>query len=1069
DDPVRIWQPCSATGEEAYSVAILVREHLAERGLDAAVQIFATDVDEAAIAHARAGVYPLEIEAGVGEERLAAFFTRTDAGYRVTKPLREMIVFAPHNVVRDPPFSRLDLLVCRNFLIYVSSEEQSRLLSLFHDALRVGGFLFLGASETVSPRSELFAAVDKKWKIFRSRETGRRTWAGPQRSSRGPGLIEIGRGPRAVTPEPSPGELAEKALLERYAPAWVVVTDKCEVVHFSAHIGALVTFPVGEPSRDLLKMVPGELRPALRTAVHKALTEGNRVKFPGPKIALDGSLAQVNVAAEPLGPGSRPLALVVFEATPVPAPPVDGAEVALPSDESSKDALIRQLEEQLRVTHEELQVAIEQLATSNEGLTSTNEELISMNEEFQSANEELESSREELQTVNEELATINAELQRKVEALDEATSDMENLLRSSGIATLFLDRGLRVKRFTPAAADLFHLIPSDVGRPLEHLAGKIEYADLSRDARTVLDSESPVEEEIACRKGTRQYLMRVLPYRAGEGAVEGVVATFVDVTEHRRAEEEVRATALFPAENPAPVLRVARDGALLYANTSSAALLAEWGCALGGQVPDFVRRAVEAALVQSTPRELGTVWGERDLSFGLVPIAERDYVNLYGRDVTEAKRAREALEESERRYRELVQNANSAVIRWRADGTITFFNEYAQTFFGYSAEEAVGKNVSILVPDAESTGKDLSTLLQDIVAHPERHGNNINENICRDGRRVWMAWTNRPILDDACQVTEILAVGSDVTEQRRAEDALRENEERLRLFVEHAPASLAMFDREMRYLEASRRWLSDYGLGERDLQGLSHYEVFPEIPERWKEVHRRGLAGEVVRAEADRFDRADGTVQRLRWEVRPWRDAAGDLGGIVIFTEDVTAQTRAEEALRESEERFRTLFETMNEGFALHEILCDADGRPRDYRFLAVNPAFEAQTGLRAADLVGRTVREVLPGIESHWVERYGQVALTGEPADFESYSEGLGRWYEVHAYRTQPGRFAVVFLDRTERKRAEETLRRYELLAGQSRDIIFFFRRDDGRVLEANAAAVAAYGYTRAELLGLS
>ncbi|MBI5017520.1 MAG: PAS domain S-box protein [Deltaproteobacteria bacterium] len=768
-EPVRVWHPCCASGEEAYSVAVLVQEYLTERGLDAAVQIFATDVDEAAVAQARAGLYPHDIAADVGEERLGAFFLRTDAGYQVTKSLREMIVFAQHTVVRDPPFSRLDLLVCRNFLIYVGPDTQARLLSLFHDALRTGGVLFLGASETAGPRSELFAPVNKRWKIYRRRETGRRTWGEARRFSSGPALAGVD--PNARRPsaqEPSPGALAEKLLLERFAPAWVVVNEKYEAVHFSARSAPFVEVPPGEPTRDLLRMVREELRPALRTAVQKALTSRERATFRGQRSAEGGAPVPVNITAEPLGPESRPLALVTFEPAPAPALPPDlssGGVAAIPADEFAKDALIRQLEEQLGITHEDLQATIEQLATSNEGLTSTNEELLSMNEEFQAANEELESSREELQTVNEELTSINAELQRKVEALDEATTDMENLLTSSEIATLFLDRELRVKRFTPAAAELFHLIPSDVGRPLEHLAGKIEYSDLARDARAVLESESPVGEDISCRQGTRHYLMRVLPYRIDSGAVEGVVVTFVDVTARRRAEDEVRATALFPEENPFPILRVAHDGILLYANPSSAALLDEWRCPIGGRVPSLLLGPLGAALDSGTTRELETRRGERVLSFALVPIAERGYVNLYGRDVTE---------------------------------------------------------------------------------------------------------------------------------HRQAEESLRGSEAQLRLFIEHAPASLAMFDRNMRYLEASRRWLSDFGLGERNLRGLSHYDVFPEITDRWKEAHRRGLVGEIVREEADRFDRADGSVQWVRWEVRPWRSGSGDVGGIVIFTEDVTEQTRAD-------------------------------------------------------------------------------------------------------------------------------------------------------------------------------
>ncbi|MBI5014356.1 MAG: PAS domain S-box protein [Deltaproteobacteria bacterium] len=483
------------------------------------------------------------------------------------------------------------------------------------------------------------------------------------------------------------------------------------------------------------------------------------------------------------------------------------------ADESSKDVRIRQLEEQLRATREELRTTVEQLAKANEGLTATNEELVSLNEECQSASEELKSSREELQTLNEELVTVNAELERKVEALDEAASVMENLLKSSENATLFLDRGLRVKRFTPAAAELFHLIASDVGRPLGHLASEIDYANLARDAEAVLVAETAVEREIACRKGTRHYLMRVLPYRTAEGTVDGIVVTFVDLTERKRAEQEVRTTALFPEENPHPILRVGRGGTLLYANRSSAGLLTEWGCAPGHCVPEIVRQTAAAALDNGSPREFETQSQDRDLSFLLVPLVDHGYVNLYGRDVTERR--------------------------------------------------------------------------------------------------------------------------------------------------------------------------------------------------------------------------------------------------------------RAEQARKASDERFRTIFDTMCEGFALHEVLCDEGGEPVDYRFLEINPAFERQTGLKARDLLGRTARDVLPRLEAIWLERFGRVALTGVPDHFESYSGDLKRWFDVHAYRTEPGgRFAVVFSDVTARKESEEVLHRYELLAAQSRDIILFLRFGDGHILEANAAAATAYGYTREELL---
>ncbi len=551
DDPVRIWHAGCATGEEVYSMAILIQEYLNERRLTARVQIFATDIDEAAIGVARAGLYPDGIGADVEEERLKRFFTRSDGFWQVTKQIREMIVFAHHNLLKDPPFSRLDLLVCRNFLIYMNADIQKRIIPLFHQVLKPGGFLFLGSAETVGSHSDLFTPIDKKWKIFTRQEGERRIdtlfpFAGPVRRFAGAG--------RSVRPseaqEPGPVALAEKLLMERYLPVRVIVNEKNEVVHFSNRTDAYLVTPAGEPTRDLLRMAREELRPALRAAIYKAFTDQKEIVFRGIKMASDGGETAVNIIVTPLKapPPAGKLALVIFEPALLPATlAVPSKEEGVPGDETSRESLIRQLEDQLRVTDEQLQATSEQLETSNEGFMSANEELMtvneelqSTNEELQSTNEELETSKEELQALNEELLTVNAELQAKVEERNQATSDLENLLTSSEIATIFLDRGLNIKRFTPAIAGIFDMIPADIGRPFRRLAGKIDWPTFSEDAEAVLAGRSIVEREVTTHERGECYLKRVLPYRTADGKIDGIVVTFVNITERKRAEEEIR-------------------------------------------------------------------------------------------------------------------------------------------------------------------------------------------------------------------------------------------------------------------------------------------------------------------------------------------------------------------------------------------------------------------------------------------------------------------------------------------------------------------------------------------------
>jgi two-component system CheB/CheR fusion protein len=803
DNPVRIWHACCATGEEAYSVAILVREHLEKERLNTRVQIFATDIDEGAIAQARAGSYPDDIGPDVGEERLKAFFTRSAGRWQAEKELREMILFANHNIIKDPPFSRLDLLVCRNFLIYLNPDMQKRLISLFHLVLKPCGFLFLGASETAGPNSELFAPVDKKWKIFQRQESSRRE------DTLFPFTTSVRKLTRAATPRqpadtdgPTPAAAADRILVERYAPACVVVNERYEVLHISSRTKPFLEIPVGAPTMEVLKMAREELRPALRAAIYKSFTERKQVLFGGVKLVDEEGESTVNVTVDPLTahPSYGKLALVILEpaaSTAAVQTPSNGDP--LPEDEFSKEMLIRQMEEQLRITHEQLQFTTEQLEASNEGFMATNEELMSINEEFQSANEELQStneeleaSKEELQALNEELVTVNAELQGKVEELNLANSDMENLFASSEIATIFLDPNLTIKRYSPAMAGILNLVPADIGRPFRHLTPTMDRSGIQNDARTVLETLVPVEREVASPEDGRRFIMRVLPYRTMEGNIDGIVVTLVDITELRRAEEAIRSAALFPLENPAPVLRIKRDGTILFVNRAAEPLLSRWRTDFGNDIPDPLRLCIEEALVEGAPREFDISAGGCCISFNVMPFPERDYANLYGRDITKRKQAEERAQRAREEWERTFDSVPDIIAILDDRHRIVRVNRAMAERLGVTSEACIGLNChqSVHGTDAPPGFCPYALTLADglehaVEVHDERLGGDF-------------LVTTTPLLNEHGKMFGTVHMARDITERKRAETEILRHVEELERF------NRATVGRELRMIELKK-------------------------------------------------------------------------------------------------------------------------------------------------------------------------------------------------------------------------------------------------------------------------
>ncbi len=568
DSVIRVWTPGCSTGEEAYSIAILLAERQEAMKKIFKVQVFATDIDARAIAAARAGIYPASIADDISRERLARFFTTEPDGstYRIIKGIRDMLVFSEQNVIRDAPFSKLSLISCRNLLIYLGSNLQKKLIPLFHYALNPGGFLFLGTSESIGEFDDLFAAIERKQKLYRRRdEINKYQHLSISRLIPPLTAIDVAL-PRTAGKKTFIGkqplkELTEQALLMQAVPAAALVNSHGDILYLHGRTGSFLEPAPGEAgASNILKMAREGLRRELATALHKAVTGREAILSPGLRVKTNGDFTLVNLTVKPVdtvpaGIHEASLYLVILEEAtlqsvlpnklPGPGEGEKGADKdGIPGTESSgaleTDGRIAALTRELKAKEEYLQSANEELETSNEELKSSNEEMQSVNEELQSTNEELETSKEELQSINEELATVNAELQSKVVDLSRANNDMNNLLAGTGIGTVFVDHELRILRFTPAVTQIINLIISDIGRPLAHiLSNLVGYDRLMKDAREVLDTLIPRDAEVQIAEGS-WYMLHIHPYRTLDNVIEGAVITFVDITGKKKTEEALR-------------------------------------------------------------------------------------------------------------------------------------------------------------------------------------------------------------------------------------------------------------------------------------------------------------------------------------------------------------------------------------------------------------------------------------------------------------------------------------------------------------------------------------------------
>jgi two-component system, chemotaxis family, CheB/CheR fusion protein len=817
-DTLRVWVAGCATGEEAYSIAMLLTEHARTLDMPPALQVFASDLDDNAIRVAREGVYPAAITADVSEERLRRFFVKDPRGYRVRRELRECVLFAVHDVLRDSPFSRVDLLSCRNLLIYLNRDAQARVLDIFHFSLLAGGTLFLGSSESIDEASQHFSVIDKKHRIFCQRQTPRIglpvhggsnavTLALNAQSGvlAGPVVTHaaIARPADTRTPLALGGRAVSWAeihlkLLEHLSPPSILVDSEHEIVHMSPTAGRFLHMAGGEPTRNLLRLVHPALRIELRAALYKAASTGERAVVPPSALEVGGETSMVSIDVYAISEVAAGLTLIIINTLGAASPQLQAVEPAQwprPGVDQVAEQLVREVER----LKSHLRDTVEQYETSTEELKASNEELQAMNEELRSATEELETSREELQSINEELTTVNHELKSKVDELGHANSDMQNLMDATAIATVFLDRQLRITRYTPSAVTLFNFIATDVGRPLAHLHTQLRYPQLVEDANLVLERLSPVERQIGTPPG-QSYLVRLLPYRTADDRIAGVVLTFVDITERlqhaealRQSEDRFRAIV---NQATVGVVQTELDGRITFANQHFAQLLGYATGELEGRpLLDLVHLEDYAQSAQKFERlgkhreqfqiekrclrkDGSAIWLHN--SVGYLADAQGSPVSaiLVCTDITERRRTEAALRESTEWLRLMMENAvEYGIFSTDLDRRITTWNSGAERLLGYTEQEAVGQSGDIIFTQEDCAAGAPQQEARTALEHGGASDDRIHQR--KDGSRFWASGATMPMRDAAGNAVGLLKILRDQSEQRASQQALERSRSEL--------------------------------------------------------------------------------------------------------------------------------------------------------------------------------------------------------------------------------------------------------------------------------------------------
>ena len=1103
---LRVWVPACATGKEPYSLAMLLIEGIEKSGKQLGLQLFATDTDASAVEIARAGRFAEEELKGVSPSRLRRFFVQKNGRYEVVKQLRELIVFAPQDLTSDPPFSKLDLVSCRNLLIYLDQTVQKKIIQLFHFALRDGGYLFLGSAETISNQENLFEPVSLKWRLYR--KLGVTTPVGldlPLRPTIKPAIFVPSASVQSRATLPT---IADHAIAERFGPPAAVVVDrKGTLLYLHGQVGDFLEHTAGEHTGLLADAAREGLRNRLASAILQAGSENKKVTVQA-RIKKDRKTIPLRVSVSPLRQPREAdgLLLVTFEPQ-KPARTVRAAE----GGETPATAL-REVEDELQDTREELSSTIEQLQQSNEHLKASNEEVTSANEELQSANEELETSKEELQSLNEELNAVNQRLQEKVAELEQAGNDVDNLLTSGSIASLFLDRQLRVRRFTPAVTRLLSLIDTDLGRPLADLTRKFKDDTLLDDARRVLVDLSPISAEIQADDGCCWYIRRILPYRTKEDRIEGVVITFAEVTELKHLVEELCKSEEAVKQNqktfaelieraPFGIYMVDSGFRIAQMNTGSQegafrnarpvigrdfseAMRILWPESVAVEIIGHFRHTLETGEPYYSPRfthprhdaEIVESY-EWELHRLTLPDGQHGVICYYF-DSTKLREAEAALREERDRLTALISSISDEV--WFADavGQFTLVNPSGSREFNLEPEATtevrqLAASLEVLRPDGTprpiEEAPPLRALRGEVVTNQDEW-----LRTHATGELRYRQVSAAPVRDHSGRIIGSVSVVRDITDLKQAEAAVRESEERFRTMADAMPQLAWIARPDGHIVWYNQRWYQYTGTTPEQMEGWGWQSVhdpveLPGVLEQWKTSLATGEPFEMTFP----LRGADGVFRLFLTRGFPLKDAAGRVAQWFGTNTDVDELKRAEDALRAKEADLIEAQRVARIGSWYWDAKTDVTtGSDELLRIYGFDPATQTMPDFK--EQRGRCYPE------EDWERVNAAVQSTmetgvGYELDVRALRNGNMIWVTTRGEVVRDATGQLVGLrgtmqDITERKQAEEALREAEreksLILDNTSEIIAY-HDNDNNLIWANNAYLNATGLPLSELKG--